>query len=377
MDLRLSEEQQMLKKAAADFIAAECPPATARQLEQSEDGFSRDVWQKMGELGWMGLAIPEKFHGAGMSFQDLMVLVEEMGRCPLPGPFIPTVISSFPFLEAGTEEQKNEFLPKIASGELIVTPAFLEPSASYRATGVATRATSRGEGFALNGTKLFVEMAHAADYLLVPAITKEGAAPEQGISLFIVPANAKGASIKVMPTIAHDKLCEVKLKDVAVSQKDILGGLNKGWGVVEMTNRKGALAKCAEAVGGMQAVVDMTVSYSKERVQYERQIGAFQALQHIMADMQIALLTSQYLTYEAIWMESEGIQNVKEVSMAKTYVNESYKTVSKWGVRLHGGIGTSQDSDVSMYYRKAKAVDTAFGSTDYHAEVVATKIGLA
>ncbi len=377
MDLRLSEEQQMLKKAAADFIAAECPPATTRQLEESEAGFSRDVWQKMGELGWMGLAIPEKYHGAGMSFQDLMALVEEMGRSPLPGPFLPTVISSFPILEAGTDAQKDEFLPKVASGELIFSPAFLEPSASYRATGVATKATTKGEGFVLNGTKLFVEMGHVADFLLVPAITKEGVTPEQGISLFIVSSKAKGVSIRVMPTIARDKLCEVKLTDVPVSQKDLLGGLNKGWGLVELTNRKGALARCAEAVGGMQAVVDMTVSYSKERVQYERQIGAFQALQHIMADMTIALLTSRYLTYEAIWMESEGLPNVKEVSMAKTYVNESYKTVSKWGVRLHGGIGTSMDSDVSMYYRRAKAVDTAYGNTDYHAEVVASKIGLA
>ena len=377
MDLRFSETQEILKKMARDFLTTECPKTLVRKLEQSTEGYSPELWKKMAELGWMGLIVPEEHGGMGYTFQDLVVLLEEIGRNILPGPLIATVISTFPLLQAGTEEQKKEMLPKIARGELILTAALLEGDGVFDASGIAVKATPKGNDFIISGTKLFVEMAHVANYILCVTRTKDGASPERGITIFIVDAKTPGISCEVMPTTAADKLCEVRFKDVAVPRKNMLGKLDEGWPIVETMLRKGAIAKCAESIGAIETCVEMTVAYSKERVQYDRPIGAFQALQHKFADMWTAMETSRYLVYEVAWMESEGLPCAKEASMAKAYVNEVYKDTAKWAVRLHGAIATSADHDIPFYYRRSKAADIAFGTTDFHREIVARKIGLA
>ncbi|MFH1032164.1 MAG: acyl-CoA dehydrogenase family protein [Chloroflexota bacterium] len=371
MDLRFTELQEMLKTSAKDFLTSECPKTKVKELEESEKGYSPEMWKKMADLGWMGLIIPDKYGGGGCNFQDLMSLIEEMGRNILPAPFICNMVSTFPILEVGTEEQKKEFLPKIAKGESIFTMTHLEESGSFNISGITTKAVLKGDDYVINGTKLFVEMGHIADYLICVAKTSA-----KGISLFIVDAKTPGIQCEVMPTMAMDKLCEVRFKNVKVPKKNLLGELDKGWQIVETIMRKGAIAKCAESIGAMQACVDMTVAYSKERVQYERPIGAFQAVQHLIADIWTAMQTSRFLVYEAAWMESEGMDSTKEVSMSKAYANEAYKFVTKWGVRLYGGIGTSREHDISLYYRRAKAADYAFGSTDFHRNIVADKIGL-
>jgi 3-oxocholest-4-en-26-oyl-CoA dehydrogenase beta subunit len=376
MDLRFTETQEILRKTARDFLATECPKTLIRELEQGEMGYCPELWKKMAELGWMGLIIPEEYDGIGYTFQDLAVLLEEIGRNILPGPLIATLTSVFAILEAGNEQQKKELLPRIAQGELILTPALLEVDGVFDPSGIAVRATPKGDGFVINGTKLFVEMAHVADYLLCVARTKDGTPPDKGITLFLVDRTSPGISCEVIPTTAEDKLCEVRLEDVIVPAKNVLGTMDEGWPVVEVMLRKGAIAKCAESIGAIQACVEMTVAYAKERVQYERPIGAFQALQHKMADMWTAMETSRYLVYEAAWMESEGLPCAKEASMAKAYVNDVYKSISKWSVRLHGAIATSNDHDIPLYYRRSKAADIAYGGTDFHREIVAVKIGL-
>jgi alkylation response protein AidB-like acyl-CoA dehydrogenase len=376
MDLRFTETQEILKKMARDFLTTECPKTLVRKLEQSEKGYSPEIWKKMAELGWMGLIIPEEYGGMGYTFQDLVVLLEEIGRNILQGPLIATITSTFPILKAGTEEQKKELLPKIAQGELILTTALLEGDGVFDASGVAVKATPKGNDFTINGTKLFVEMAHVASHILCVTRTKAGTSPEKGITLFIVDSKTPGISCEVIPTTAADKLCEVRFKNVNVPKKNILGKIDEGWPIVEMMLRKGAIAKCAESIGAIETCVEMTVAYSKERVQYERSIGSFQALQHKMADMWMAMETSRYLVYEVAWMESEGLPCAKEASMAKAYVNEVYKDVSKWAVRLHGAIATSADHDIPLYYRRSKAADIAFGNTDFHREIVAQKMGL-
>jgi len=377
MDLRFTETQEILKKMARDFLTTECPKTLVRKLEQSEEGYSPEVWKKMAELGWMGLIIPEEYGGMGYTFQDLIVLLEEIGRNILPGPLIATITSTFLILEAGTEEQKKELLPKIAQGELILTTALLESDGVFDASGITLKATPKGDDFVINGTKLFVEMAHVANHIICVTRTKDSTAPEKGITLFIIDSKATGISCEVIPTTAADKLCEVRFNNVTVPKKNIIGEIDEGWPLVEMMLRKGAIAKCAESLGAIESCVEMTVAYSKERTQYERPIGAFQALQHKMADMWTAMETSRYLIYEAAWMESEGLPCAKEASMAKAYVNEVYKDVSKWAVRLHGAIATSDDHDIPFYYRRSKAADIAFGGTDFHREIVAQKIGLA
>jgi alkylation response protein AidB-like acyl-CoA dehydrogenase len=375
MDLRFTEAQDILRKMARDFLTTECPKTLVRELEKSDKGYSPELWKKMAELGWMGLVIPESHEGMGYTFQDLTVLLEEVGRNILPGPLIPTVISSFSILEAGTDEQKKEFLPKIASGNLILTLALLEAEGSFDASGIALKATAKGDDFTLSGTKLFVEMAHIADYMVCVTRTKEGASGK-GITLFLVDAKSPGIKCEVIPTIAADKLCEVRFDNVTVPKKNMLGKLDEGWPIVQMILRKGGVAKSAESVGAMQTCIEMTVAYSKERVQYERPIGAFQALQHLMANMWISMQTGRYLVYQAASMESAGKHADKEASLAKAYINEAYKDVAQWAIRLHGGIATSYDHDIPLYYRRSKAADTAFGSTDYHRELVAQKIGL-
>ncbi len=376
MDLRFTEAQEILRKMARDFLATECPKSLVRELEQSDKGYSPALWKKMAELGWMGLIIPEEYDGMGYTFQDLTVLMEEMGRNIVPGPFIATVTSTFPILEAGTEAQKKEFLPRIARGDIILTTAILEAEGTFNASGINVKATPQGDDFLINGTKLFVEMAHVADYIICATRTKIEAPPEKGITLFIVNSKSPGVYCEVIPTMAADKQCEVKFENVHVGHKDMLGRLNEGWPIIETLLRKGSIIKCAESIGAIQTCVDMTVAYSKERVQYDRPIGAFQALQHIMANMWTAMETSRYLVYEVAWMESEGLPCAKEASMAKAYVNEVYKNVSKWAVRLHGAIATSYDHDIPLYYRRSKAADIAFGGTDFHRELVAQKIGL-
>ncbi len=377
MDLRYSEEQEILKQSARDFLATECPKTLVRELERSEEGHSPELWKKMAELGWMGLIIPEEYEGIGYTFQDLTVLIEEMGRNVLPGPFMATVTATFPIMEAGTDEQKKELLPRIAQGELILTTAILEGAGVFDASGIALKATQKGNDFVISGTKLFVDMANVATHMICVARTDEGASPDRGITLFIVDASTPGIKWEVMPTTAQDKLCEVRFENVTVSAKNMLGKLSEGWPIVENMLRKGAIAKSAESIGAVQTCVDMTVAYAKERVQYDRQIGAFQALQHKMSDMWTAMETGRYLVYEAAWMESSGLPCTKEASMAKAYVNEVYRDVSKWAIRLHGAIATSDDHDIPLYYRRSKSADTAFGSTDFHREIVAQKIGLA
>jgi len=377
MDLRFTETQEILKQMARDFLATECPKTLVRKLEQSEEGYSPEVWKKMAELGWMGLIIPEEYGGMGYTFQDLVVLFEEIGRNILPGPLIATITSTFAILEAGTEEQKKELLPKIAQGELILTTALLEGDGVFDASGVAVKATPKGDDFVIDGTKLFVEMAHVANHIICVTRTKDGTAPEKGITIFIVDSKTPGISCEVIPTTAADKLCEVRFNNVTVPKKNMLGKMDEGWPIVEMMLRKGAIIKCAESLGAIETCVEMTVAYSKERVQYDRPIGAFQALQHKIADMWTAMETSRYLIYEAAWMESEGLPCTKEASMAKAYVNEVYKDVSKWAVRLHGAIATSDDHDIPLYYRRSKAADIAFGNTDFHREIVAQKMRLA
>ena len=378
MDITFTEEQEMLKKSARDFLTAECPKTKVRELEEDEKGYSPDLWGKMAGLGWMGLAIPEEYDGMGMSFQDLTILIEEMGRNVLPGPFGCTVVEGAAFLlEAGTEEQKKEYLPQIVSGKAVFATALLEPGGVYyEPEGIRLEAVAQGDNYVLNGTKVFVEMANVVDYFICVARSASGATAGDGIRVFLVDSKTPGLTCEVMPTIAFDKLCEVRFENVTVPKQNLLGEQGNAWGVVQNVMRKGALAQCAESIGGMQASVDMTVAYCKERVQYDRPIGAFQALQHIMADMWILTQTAKHLVYQVAWMESDGLPCDMEAAMAKAYVNEKYKWVTERTVSLHGGIGTSREHDSGLHYRRAKAADTTFGDTDLQRERVAAKIGL-
>ncbi len=377
MDLDLTEEQEMLSKTARDFLEKECPKTLVRELEEDEKGYSSGLWNKMAELGWMGLVLPEEYGGMGMGFQDLIVLLQEMGRNILPGPFFCTVVTgAMPVLYAGSEQQKKELLPRIADGELIMTLAWLEPNARYDAAGITTQAKKEGDGYAISGTKLFVENAHVADYIICAARTKTSKNPEEGITLFLVEAGTQGIKTEVMPTIGADKLCEVSFDKVKVPKQNVLGEVDKGWPLMTKTLEHAALAKCAEMVGGMEASLDMTLTYVKEREQYGRAIGSFQVIQHYLANMWMKVDTSRNVLYYAAWRLAEGLPASRDVATAKSWTNEAYKFVTERAVQCHGAIGTTRDHDIGLYYRRSKSGELAFGDTDFHVEAVACELGL-
>jgi alkylation response protein AidB-like acyl-CoA dehydrogenase len=367
----------MLRNSARDFLSTECDKATVRKIEESDEGYSLELWSKMAELGWQGLMIPEEYDGMGMGLMDLVVVFEEIGRNVLPSPFLATVVlGTPPIVEAGTEEQKKEILPRVATGEAILTLALTEPSVGYSADCVELKAEDKGDSFILNGTKLFVEFASACDYMVVVARTKSGGNPEDGITLFLVDSKSPGIKIESFVTTGMDQQCEVMFDNVSVPKVNMIGELNKGWPIVAKTLEKATVAKCAEMVGGMQAVLDMSVAYAKERVQYGRPIGSYQAIQHMLADMSIRVGMSKNILYEAAWMVSEGLPATGKLATAKGFCNEAYKKVTVDGVEVHGAIGTTRDHDMGLYYRRAIVADSTFGDTESQREAVAIELGL-
>jgi len=377
MDIGLSEEQEILKASARDFLATECPKKLVKELDESDKGYSPELWRKMAELGWMGLVFPEEYDGGGGTFRDLVVLLEEMGYNILPGPFFSTIVlGGLPILKAGSEEQKKKFLSRIARGELILTMALTEPTASYDASAIAVKASPRNSEYSINGTKLFVTDANVADYLLCVARTKETANPQTGITIFVVDAKTPGIKCTLLETLARDKQNEVVFDNVNVAKENIVGGLDQGWPVIQDTLEKAAVAKCAEMVGGAQAALEMAVNYAKERIQFNRPIGTFQAVQHYCANMVTDVDGARYITYEAAWKLSEGLPATKSVAMAKAWVGDAYQRVTMLGQQIFGGIGFTMDHDMHLYYRRARAGAIAFGNSNFHREVVAKELGL-
>jgi len=377
MNLALSEEQEMLKGAAREFLADKCPKTVVEELEQSEKGYSPELWQEMAELGWMGLVFSEKYGGGDMSFLDLSVLLEEMGRACLPGPFFSTVIlGGFPISDIGSEEQKQEYLPKIANGKAIFTLALVEFSARYDAASITAKATPDNNDYVINGTKLFVPDAHIADHLLCVARTSEQARPEDGITMFLVDAKSLGVSHTILKTIAGDKLCEVVFDHVRVPRDNILGQLDQGWSEVQKVIERAAVAKCCEVVGNMQKVLEMTIDYAKERKQFDRPIGSFQIIQHYCADMATDVDGSRFSTYQAAWMLSENLPCAKEIAVAKAWVGEASQRVIALAHQIHGAIGVTMAHELHYYTRRAKAAESTFGDADFYREVVAKEMGL-
>jgi alkylation response protein AidB-like acyl-CoA dehydrogenase len=374
MKLTLTEEQEMLKKTARDFLVDKCSKKFVKQMEESETGYSRELWQEMADLGWMGLAFPGKYGGGDMSFLDLAVLLEEMGRACLPGPFFSAVVlAGLSILDIGSEEQKQEYLPKLIRGEKILTLALTEPGYhNYDVSSVIVEATRNDGNYIINGTKLFVPDAHIADYLLCAARTK----PKNGITIFLTDAKNPRIEYTVLKTIAGDKLCEVVFDQMPVPKANILGRLNQGWSAVQKIIQRAAVGKSREMVGNIQRVLEMTVDYAKERKQFDRPIGSFQVIQHYCADMATDVDSARFSTYQAAWMLSEGLPCTKEVAIAKAWVGEASQRVFALAHQIHGAIGVTIEHDLHYYTRRAKAAELAFGDANFYREVVAREMGL-
>ena len=378
MDFGFSEEQEMLRKSARDFLAAESPMTYVRRMMEDDRGFTDAQWKQMAELGWMGLILPEQYGGAGGDFVDMVVVLEEMGRAVLPGPFFATVVlGGVALLEGGSDGQKASFLPKIAAGDLRVTLAQLEPNARWDAEGIELQARKDGGGYRLAGTKLFVPDAHTADVIIV-AGREPGSKGAEGVTLFLVDAGASGVKATLLKTMDQTrKLCEVVLEDVRVPADRVLGAPGAGWKLLERVVDRGKVGLCAEMCGGAQKVLEMSVEYAKVREQFGRPIGSFQAIQHKCANMLVEVESSKSATYYAAWAVANDVAEAPlAAAMAKAYTSDAYRHTAGEGIQIHGGIGFTWEHDMHIYFKRAKSSEVTFGDATWNREIVAQLIGL-
>jgi alkylation response protein AidB-like acyl-CoA dehydrogenase len=378
MNFGFNEEQELLRNTARKFFENECPSETVRRLMETPEGINAELWKKLAEQGWLGLIYPEQYDGMALGLVDLVVLMEEMGRAVAPGPYFSTVLlGGLAILEAGSEGQKKEWLPKIAAGDKRVALAWMEPSAQLGPAGVTLTAVKRGEKFALSGTKLFVHDAHTADALVVAARTRPGAGAD-GVSLFLLPKGTKGLEVTLLPTMDQTrKLCEVACSDVTVGGDALLGAAGSGWAPLARVLDRATVALCAEMCGGAQKVLDMTVEYAKIRQAFGRPIGSYQGVKHRAADMLVDVENSKSITYYAAWALDENSPEAPlAVSMAKAYVSDAFRRVSAAGIQLHGGIGFTWEHDLHLYFKRAKGSEFTFGDATHHRERVAQLVNL-
>ena len=376
MDFGFSEEQEMLRQSARSLLERECPSAHVRQMMDDERGYSPELWRKMAGLGWLGLVLPEEHGGAGLNYVDLVVVAEEMGRVLLPSPFIWTLMFAEAINRAGSEEQKGRFLPAIARGELIATPAHLEAKGSWKRDGIAMAARKSGAGFVLEGDKLFVNDAHVADFFLVAART--GGKRGGGVTLFAIDAKRPGITVTPLKTMDQTrKLGAVAMRGVKASAADVVGEVNNGWPVLEAAIDRAKVALAAEMMGGAQKVLETTVEYTKVREQFGRPIGSFQAVQHKCANMMVDVEGAKSAVYYAAWAVSNDAADARTAAaVAKAAASDAYRRTAADGIQVHGGIGFTWEHDMHLYFKRAKSSEFTFGDANFNREIVAQLIGL-
>ena len=376
MDLSLTEAQQTLKDTARAFLERECPTTLVRAMEEDERGYPTDLWERMASLGWMGIPFPKRFGGSDGSLTDLAVLLEEFGRALVPGPFFNSIaVTGLTILDAGSYNQKRTLLPRIADGSLIATAALLESDGRHRPESVQLSAQRRGDRLILNGTKMFVEYADSADLMLVPARAENGK-----VVMLIVEHSVEGVSLTPLNSIARDRQFAVHF-DNALLPHDmdyygLLLGERDGEAVLKRALDRAALLHCAQSVGAAQHVLEMTVEYTKQRVQFGRAIATFQAVQHTCADMVIAIDSARLATYEAITRIEDGQPADKEIALAKILTNHAYKWTTLAAQQVHGGIGFMEEYDLQLWTRRAKVAELKFGASSGYVETFAQQMGL-
>ncbi|MEJ2165273.1 MAG: acyl-CoA/acyl-ACP dehydrogenase [Desulfobacterales bacterium] len=377
MDFDLSREQRLLKRSAREFLKKECPPSLMRELKDDPRGYPAKMWDRMADLGWTGVMIPEKYGGTGGSFLDLCILQETMGEACCTGPFFSTIVLGAAAVGmAGTEAQKEFILPRIADGSIILALAVTEPGTWYGTENIHLAADWNRGDYILDGTKLFVSNAHLADYIICAARTEASGQPAEDLTLFLVDTKISGVDSRLMQTLAYDKQCEVIFDRVRVPRDNVLGEVNRAGVLLESLRQMAVLAKCAELVGCIQTAFDMTVAYAGQRKQFGRPIGSFQAVQHHCANMAVDVDGSRFLTYQAAWKISHGLAAGQAVAMAKAWTSAAARRVTSLAHQIHGAVSFTEECDVHLYYRRAKAGEVAWGDAAYHLEQVARHLGL-
>jgi alkylation response protein AidB-like acyl-CoA dehydrogenase len=374
MDIGFTEEQELLRDTARRFLESECDTQFVRRRMAEAAAVTDEFWQKLAEQGWLGIVYSEQEGGSGLGLVDLIVLMEEMGRAVMPGPFLSTVLLGGGAIgEAGTPSQRRQWLPQIASGAAKAALAWTEPNLRWDSAGITLPARESGGGYMLSGTKLFVGDAHLADVIVVAARSRDGSTMEDGVSLFLVPKDNPGLTVTILPTIDETrKLCEVRLDNVALPAAALLGDKHQCWAPLSRVVARATVALAAEMCGGAQRVLDMAVEYAKIRVAFGKPIGSYQGVKHQAADMLVAIENAKSLTYYAAWALDQGLDEaLLAVSMAKAAASDMYRKVAGTGIQLHGGIGMTWEHDLQLYFKRAKASEVAFGDATWHRERVA------
>jgi len=374
MDIGFTEEQELLRDSARRFLESECDTQFVRRRMAEPAAVTDEFWQKLAAQGWLGIVYPEEEGGSGLSLVDVVVLMEEMGRAVMPGPFLSTVLLGGAAVgEAGTQAQRQQWLPQIAAGKAKAALAWTEPNLHWDAAGIALQARETGGGFTLSGTKLFVGDAHLADILVVAARTRDGSKMEDGISLFLAAKDTPGLTITILPTIDETrKLCEARFENVVLPAAALLGEKHGGWAPLSRVVTRATVALAAEMCGGAQQVLDMTVAYAKIRIAFGKAIGSYQGVKHQAADMLVAIENAKSLTYYAAWAVDQELDEAPlAVSMAKAAASDMARKVAGTGIQLHGGIGMTWEHDLQLYFKRAKASEVALGDATWHRERVA------
>ena len=369
MDLTFNEQQRAIQQTARDFFSANATAEVIRELEESGPGYSQELWKEMAALDWLGLTYPEQYGGAGAGLLDLYPIYVEMGRSIFPSPHLSTVVlAGETILALGSEEQKQDILPRIVRGDLVLPLAVIEPSGEYGPEGVHTTATPNGDGYRLRGAKSLVPYAEAAEQILIGARTGPGRLDG---TLFLVDPQAEGVTVEAMDNIAGYRLYAVTLEDVRVPASALVGGLNQAYAAAKTVVDRARVLQCAEIVGAGQKMLDFAVGYAKDRVQFGRPIGQYQAVQYLCSDIAIDMHLASLLSRQAAWLIDEGEPHAKEVAMAKAHASKAAQHMAHQAHEVHAGAAFMLEHDLQLYTRRAKHWEFNLGDTAYHEELVA------
>jgi alkylation response protein AidB-like acyl-CoA dehydrogenase len=372
MDLDFSEEQQLLRDMARGMLASYAPIDLVRAMEDDPTGYPPELWKQLGELGLLGIGIPEEFGGSGQTLLEAAILYEELGRALAPSPHFPSaVLGAGALLAAGSDVQKRSWLPKIASGEAILTPAWLEPDGGFGAKGVQLSARADGDAILLSGSKRHVRFASAASRLLVVARSGPG---EADVDLFLVDPRAQGVRLAQQKSLAADTQYRVDFEEVRVAAGDRIGAARSGWTTWDAVMLDGIVLLAAWAMGGAERALEITVEYAKERKQFDKPIGAFQSIAHYLADAATAVDGGKTLVYEAAWARSVGKSSRRLAPMAKLFACQTYRDVTAMCQQVWGGVGFTIEYDIQLYFRRAKQLQIDWWDTRVLEERVAAEV---
>lgn len=380
MDLSLNESQKMLKNSARDFFKRECPWTAIKQIDESETGFSSELWHKISDMGWLGMTFPENCGGMGTCLTDLAIIYEEMGQALAPGIcFSSSVLCGSIISDLGTESLKQEVLPAVAQGELILALALTEPDYGWGPENIHLSATTRGGDFVLNGVKRFVHDVQAAHQIICVARTRQSNNPENGITLFLVDKESPGFSSRQISAFSGERFNELTFDNVKVPASGILGERDHGWLPLSNPLNKATAVLCSYMVGGCQHLLDMTVQYAQTRVQFGQPIGAFQWVQGYVVNQASELEKARWCTNEALWkLDSHRPKSEQDeaVSLAKAVASEAFLECGHLGHEVHAGIGVDKKYPLYLYSKKSKTLFSFLGDPKFHRQRLARLLGL-